>query len=208
MHGDEHYLEPFKAFSCYGHPITHPVTRRLVGVLGITCDTRNDSPLLAPLIARAARDIEERLLRSTRRAEQRMLAAFQTAAAGRNRPVLVLGEGVVPANPAAVELLDLIDDIRLRELAVGIVRRGVGACPQPHTVRSAELASGRDVAVRYQAVAPGAEGVLFEFEQLGGTDGTARIVGSSRRPAVRTTEPVPGTPVYVGGEPGTGRTTA
>lgn len=99
VHGEEHYLEPFKRFSCYGHPITHPVTRRLVVVLDITCDTGNDSPLLAPLIARAARDIEERLLQSTRRAEQRMLAAFQTAAAGRNRPVLVLGEGV--ARPAS-----------------------------------------------------------------------------------------------------------
>ncbi|GHB83235.1 sigma 54 type regulator [Streptomyces umbrinus] len=208
VHGEEHYLEPFKRFSCYGHPITHPVTRRLVGVLDITCDTGNDSPLLAPLIARAARDIEERLLQSTRRAEQRMLAAFQTAAAGRNRPVLVLGEGVVLANPAAVELLDPVDHIRLRELAAGIVRRGIGGCPQPHTVRSVELASGRDVSVRFQAVAPGVEGVLFEFDQPDGPGGTARIVGSPRRPAVRTTKPVPGTPVYVGGEPGTGRTRA
>ncbi|WP_420802577.1 aldehyde dehydrogenase family protein [Streptomyces cavernae] len=32
VHGDERYLEPFKRFSCYGHPITHPVTRRLEGV--------------------------------------------------------------------------------------------------------------------------------------------------------------------------------
>ncbi|KAB2340862.1 sigma-54-dependent Fis family transcriptional regulator [Actinomadura rudentiformis] len=205
VHGEEHYLEPFKRFSCYGHPIIHPVTRRLVGVLDITCDTGNDSPLLAPLIARAARDIEERLLQSTRRAEQRMLAAFQAAAAGRSRPVLVLGEGVVLANPSAVELLDPVDHIRLRELAVGIVHRGIGS-PPPHTVRSVELASGREVSVRFQAVAPGAEGVLFEFDKPDGTGATARIVGSARRPGVRTTEPVPGMPVYVGGEPGTGRT--
>lgn len=203
VHGAEHYLEPFKRFSCYGHPITHPVTRRLVGVLDITCDTGNDSPLLAPLIARAARDIEERLLQSTRRAEQRMLAAFQTAAAGRNRPVLVLGEGVVLANPAATELLDPVDHIRLRDLAAGLARRGIGGCPQPHTVRSVELASGRAVSVRYQAVAPGAEGVLFEFHE---PDAPAPHVGSTRRPVVRTAEPAPGTPVYVGGAPGTGRT--
>ncbi|MCX4703821.1 sigma-54-dependent Fis family transcriptional regulator [Streptomyces sp. NBC_01373] len=208
VHGEEHYLEPFKRFSCYGHPITHPVTRRLVGVLDITCDTENDSPLLAPLIARAARDIEDRLLQSTRRAEQRMLAAFQTAAAGRGRPVLVLGEGVVLANPAAVELLDPVDHIRLRELASGVVRRGIGPYPQPHVVRSVELASGRAVSVRFQAVAPGAEGVLFEFHEPNAPGTTAHLPGSIRRTAVRTTEPVPGTPVYVGGAPGTGRTRA
>ncbi|MYS63288.1 hypothetical protein GTW66_03905 [Streptomyces sp. SID5473] len=54
VHGEEHYLEPFKRFSCYGHPITHPVTRRLVGVLDITCPSAAGSPLLAPLVARAA----------------------------------------------------------------------------------------------------------------------------------------------------------
>ncbi|NUU23088.1 MAG: transcriptional regulator, partial [Streptomycetaceae bacterium] len=127
VHGEEHYLEPFKQFSCYGHPIIHPVTHRLEGVLDITCLTKDDSPLLTPFLARDARDIEERLLHDTRRAERRMLAAFRTAAAGRGRPVLVLGEGVVLANPAAVELLDPIDHFRLRTLADGLGRRGTRA---------------------------------------------------------------------------------
>jgi transcriptional regulator of acetoin/glycerol metabolism len=212
VHGPEHYLEPFKRFSCYGHPITHPVTRRLEGVLDITCLTRNDSPLLAPLIARAARDIEERLLRTARRAEQRMLAAYQVAAAGRHRPVLVLGEGVVLASPAAVELLDPVDHIRLRDLAAGLARRGTGGCPQPHLVHSVELSSGRTVSVRFEAVTPGTDGVLFEFHEAGEADTTTtRRRGPARarapRSAVRPAELVPGTPVYVGGAPGTGRTT-
>ncbi|MFP1629656.1 hypothetical protein ACLB9X_31875 [Streptomyces sp. 5K101] len=160
------------------------MTRRLVGVLDITCDTGNDSPLLAPLIARAARDIEERLLQSTRRAEQRMLAAFQTAAAGRNRPVLVLGEGVVLANPSAVELLDPVDHFRLRELAAGIVRRGSGGCPQPHTVRSVELASGREVSVRSR---PSRSGV-----RVCSSSSTSRTV-RTRRPGPSAP---PGVPPY------------
>ncbi|MCT9081841.1 sigma-54-dependent Fis family transcriptional regulator [Streptomyces fulvoviolaceus] len=207
VHGEEHYLEPFKQFSCYGHPISHPVTRRLEGVLDITCLTRNDSPLLTPLIARAARDIEERLLQTTRHVEQRMLAAFQVAAAGRIRPVLVLGEGVVLASPAAVELLDPVDHIQLRELAAGLGRRGTGGCPQPHLVRSVELSSGRTLSVRFQAVAPGTDGVLFEFHDPDEPGATAHRVGSARRPAVRPVELLPGTPVYIGGAPGTGRTT-
>ncbi|RVX38714.1 transcriptional regulator of acetoin/glycerol metabolism [Nonomuraea polychroma] len=190
VHGEEHYLEPFKRFSCYGHPIRHPATRRLEGVLDITCLAENDSPLLGPFLARAASDIEERLLLSARRAQQHMLAAFQAAAAGRTRPVLVLGEGVVLANPAAAELLDPIDHLRLRELAADLGRR------HRSEERGIELSSGRHLHVRLQAIAS-TDGTLFEF-----TDpGHARPVLVSRPQAPASTS------VYIGGEPGTGRTT-
>jgi transcriptional regulator of acetoin/glycerol metabolism len=196
VHGEEHYLEPFKRFSCYGHPIVHPVTHRLEGVLDITCLAENDSPLLGPFLSRAVGDIEERLLRSARRAEQRMLAAFQAASAGHSRPVLVLGEGVVLANPAAVELLDPVDHLRLRELAADLGGR------DRRETRAVELSSGRRLAVRFQAVAPGADGVLFEFAD------PDDLHGVPHRRAGRGAPPRPGTCVYVGGAPGTGRTTA
>lgn len=198
VHGEEHYVEPFKQLSCYGRPLIHPVTHRLEGVLDITCLARDDSPLLGPFIARAARDIEENLLRTARRTEQRMLAAFQTAAR-RNRPVLVVGEGVVLANPAAAELLDPIDHVRLRELANDLERR-VGGSREPCPVRSVELSSGRIVSVRVQVVSPGADGVLFEFP-----DREEQLTVPRRVP--RPSVPVPGTPTYVGGPPGTGRST-
>ncbi|MER6910361.1 helix-turn-helix domain-containing protein [Streptomyces sp. NPDC000594] len=203
VHGDEHYLEPFKRFSCYGHPITHPVTRRLEGVLDITCLSRDDSPLLGPFLARAARDVEERLLRSARVTEQRLLAAFQVASAGRRGPVLVLGEGVVLANPAAVELLDPVDHLRLRELAAGLSRRGGGRAGEGRTEEVA-LASGRTASVRFRALEAGAEGALFTFDDPEGSRrrGTAGTAGVSVRPPVA----APGTPVYIGGAPGTGRT--
>ncbi|MER5435878.1 helix-turn-helix domain-containing protein [Streptomyces sp. NPDC002588] len=198
VHGEEHYIEPFKQLSCYGQPIIHPVTHRLEGVLDITCLARDDSPLLGPFIARAARDIEENLLRTARRTEQRMLSAFQ-AAARRNRPVLVIGEGVVLANTAATELLDPIDHLRLRELATGLGRRP-GRSDEPCPVRSVQLSSGRTLSVRVQVVSPRAEGVLFEFP-----DQEERAVVP--RQVARPSEPVPGTPTYVGGPPGTGRST-
>ncbi|MGN9842489.1 sigma-54-dependent Fis family transcriptional regulator [Nonomuraea sp. H19] len=191
VHGEEHYLEPFKRFSCYGHPILHPVTRRLEGVLDITCLAENDSTLLGPFLSRAVSDIEERLLHTARRAEQRMLAAFQAASAGHGRPVLVLGEGVVLANSAAVELLGPVDHIRLRELAADLGGRD-------RETRPIELSSGRTLAVRLRAVAPGADGVLFEFTDPGETP---------HRGMARSTRPGPGTSVYVGGAPGTGRAT-
>ncbi|MER6077389.1 helix-turn-helix domain-containing protein [Streptomyces sp. NPDC001833] len=200
VHGEEHYVEPFKQLSCYGQPVIHPVTHRLEGVLDITCLSRDDSPLLGPFISRAARDIEENLLRTARRTEQRMLSAFQ-AAARRNRPVLVLGEGVVLANPTATELLDPVDHVRLRELANDLERR-VGGSREPCPVRSVELSSGRIVSVRVQVVSPGADGVLFEFPDQGQEE-RAVVPRQVPRPSV----PVPGTPTYVGGPPGTGRST-
>ncbi|TMR97133.1 hypothetical protein EJK15_19865 [Nonomuraea basaltis] len=197
VHGEEHYLESFKQFSCYGHPITHPVTRRLEGVLDITCLSEDDSPLLGPFLTRAVADVEERLLRTARHAEQRMLAAFQAAAAGHHRPVLVLGEGVVLANSAAVDLLDPVDHIRLRELAADLGGRA-GHSRSPET-RFLELSSGRRLAVRLQAVTPGADGVLFDFTD---PDETRQVPHRARVAPAR-----PGTSVYVGGAPGTGRTT-
>lgn len=198
VHGEEHYVETFKQLSCHGQPIIHPVTHRLEGVLDITCLARDDSPLLGPFIARAARDIEENLLRTARRTEQRMLSAFQ-AVARRNRPVLVIGEGVVLANTAATELLDPIDHLRLRELATGLGRRP-GASDEPCPVRSVELSSGRILSVRVQVVSPGAECVLFEFPDQ---EERAAVPRQVPRPSV----PVPGKPTYVGGPPGTGRST-
>jgi transcriptional regulator of acetoin/glycerol metabolism len=199
VHGAEHYLESFKELSCYGHPITHPVTHRLSGVLDITCLSKNDSPLLGPLIARAAHDVQERLLALTRRSEQRMLAAFQAAASGRNRPVLVLGTGVVLANPAAAELLDPVDHVRLRAFAAELSGRRRGETPALN--ESVRLASGRIVSVQAQLIEPGSDGVLFEF--VAAEPGVP--VDSVTSGAAAT--PVPGSPVYVGGAPGTGRTT-
>ena len=119
VHGEEHFIESLKKFSCYGHPVLNPVTRRLEGVLDITCLAENDNPLLAPFLVRATQQIEARLLAGARQAEQRMLAEFQHAQRrDRSRPVVALGEDVLLANAAATELLDAADHAMLRGMAV------------------------------------------------------------------------------------------
>lgn len=190
VRGEEHYLEPFKAFSCYGHPIRNPLNRRLEGVLDITCLSRDDSPLLAPFLLRAVSDIEERLVTTARLSQQRMLAEFQMATAGHHRPVLVLGKGVQLANPAAAELLDPADHAWLRQLASDL---RVDDSERSATVR---LTSGRDTAVRFRPVGPNAEGALFEFAEP--------VVEARSRSAARASDRT----AYVGGAPGTGRSTA
>ncbi|MCR3721322.1 MULTISPECIES: sigma-54-dependent Fis family transcriptional regulator [Prauserella salsuginis group] len=153
VHGDEHFLDALKPFTCYGHPITNPATGRLEGVLDITGLVEDANPLLAPFLLQAVTDIERRLLDGSNLAQQRLLAAFQ-AAQHRSSAVLALGEDVVLANSAAVDLVDPADHPMLRELSR--TRRGV---------RRVRLSSGTEVEVRMEAVSVNA-GMLFELAPL------------------------------------------
>ncbi|MEU6645961.1 helix-turn-helix domain-containing protein [Saccharomonospora sp. NPDC046836] len=201
VHGAEHYLEAFKRFTCYGQPIVHPATRRLEGVLDISGLVTDTNPLLAPFLGHAVADIERRLAAGSNQAQQRLLAAFQ-AAQRRSSAVLALGEDVVLANSAAVDLVDACDHALLRE--VSRTRRGV---------RRLCLTSGTEVEVRMEAVSVNA-GMLFELaplrpaypsrprrRALGGilpADAEERL----RRAAQARRR------VLVSGEPGTGHTAA
>ena len=184
VHGEEHFIESLKKFSCYGHPVLHPVTRRLEGVLDITCLAESENPLLAPFLVRAARQIEERLLAGTREAEQRLLAAFQqTVRRERDRPVVAVAGDVFLANSSAVELLDTADHAVLRGMAVD-------ASAGPHT-RPMRLATGQDVLTSFERIAHGA---VFTFEAV------------KPRPVLPQAHPKAS--VLVHGEPGSGRTSA
>jgi len=183
VHGEEHFIESLKKFSCYGHPIIHPATRRLEGVLDITCLAEHENSLLAPFLLRAARQIESRLLAGAREAEQRILAGFQTAVTrDRSRPVVALGEDLFLANASAVELLDSADHAVLRGLAV----------EAPGRPRRLELSTGKEVLVSFERIADGA---LFLFDP------------AVEQP-VRTSGRRVNAPTLVHGEPGSGRTRA
>lgn len=200
--GAEHYIEALKGFSCYGHPIMHPATGRLDGVLDITCPADEATPLLKPFLLRAVRDIEHMLLEDAREAERRLMAAFQEAAARRGHPVLVLGEDVVLANPAAVELLEPADHATLRQLAAELPRSSLTHCMT--------LPSGRDAEIRIEPVA-GTGGAVFSFASTverravprGAPEDTTtrlrRLLAGHRERRDR---------VLLGGEPGTGRSYA
>lgn len=206
VNGGEHYLESLKAFSCYGQPILHPVTRRLEGVLDITGVMPQANPLFAPFVQRAVRDIEHRLLNGSSRSEQYLLAAFQ-AAAQRSRAVVVLGEGVVLTSPSAVDLLEAADHALLRTLAPDTP-------PDRILVRELTLSSGRMVSAR--------------MEHIEGTDGTLFQLVPAQRPSTRAVRrgdraaagagaaldrelarlATTSSTVLIAGEPGSGRSTA
>ncbi|NBE51860.1 sigma-54-dependent Fis family transcriptional regulator [Streptomyces boluensis] len=207
VHGDEHFLEALKRFACYGHPIVHPVTKRLQGVLDITARSEDANPLFAPFLVRAVKDIEQRLLDSARESTQLLFAAFQSARR-RSTPVLVLGEELVLANAAAADLLDATDHAVLRDLAADVVSLG----PKSRRLR---LCSGTVVQVRAERIV-GTGGAAFELTPV---DAVRTPVPRRRKPtgtaAAATTAATPARTaaaarhrVLIAGEPGSGRTTA
>lgn len=56
--GPEHFHERLQPFACAGAPIRDPISRRIEGVLDISCLTEHSSPLMHSLVRSAAHDIE------------------------------------------------------------------------------------------------------------------------------------------------------
>ncbi|HJQ44985.1 MAG TPA: transcriptional regulator, partial [Amycolatopsis sp.] len=189
VHGHEHYAEALRGFSCYGHPIFHPVTRRLEGALDITLLAAEANPLLAPLVAKAVEEIERQLLEGSKLSERSLLAAFQSVSR-RTRPVVAIGPDLLLCNQAAADLLEGSDVAQLWNLA--------GEVTGPSEMET-ELRSGQRARVRAEPVSGARGGVLVEIRPLS-TD-EARRRGRVRPVAAATGH------VHIAGPPGTGRTT-
>ena len=129
----EHYLERWRCYTCYGHPVHHPVTGDLLGVLDLTGVDEAPGSLLAPLVRRAVRDIREELLAGARSAHRRLLGAYRDAVGRDDTPVLVLAPDLVLANRRCGDLLGAADHAVLRDL--------LAADPTP-TDTVVELSSG------------------------------------------------------------------
>jgi transcriptional regulator of acetoin/glycerol metabolism len=201
--GDEHYLEALKRFACYGHPIFNPVTRALEGVLDISCPVEHATPLLRPFVMSTVRGIEQRLAERACSSDMLVVEYYRATTRRRRRaPVMVLNEGAMVANPAAVELLEAADQALFRDLAESATH----LAPQVHHLA---LASGIEVEVRVQGI-PGTTAALFEIDRVPAGPGPR-----ATRPPARP-HGLPGelldnratrTPVLVAGEPGSGRST-
>ncbi|QBJ98569.1 Fis family transcriptional regulator [Rhodococcus sp. ABRD24] len=205
IHGHEHFLESFRQFSCYGHPIVHPVTRRIEGILDITATEKTANPLFAPFLARAVRDIEARLLEGARESDRRVVDAFQRAARQRGLAVAAMGQDIMLTNKAAVEMLAPSDHAALRTLAADV--------PAGESRRlDFVLSTGGSTGLRIDRVAGADSGALFLLD-----------VGDMRSPVRRTATPQDATSrlrrrlrelrsgtgaLALVGEPGSGRTWA
>lgn len=120
--GSEHYAERLAELTCIGIPLTHPVTRQLVGVMDITCPAKRTNTLLRPLVAQAAHDITERLYMQRNVGERALLRHFMQASRSCARGVVAINDHCMISNATASRMLVGIEHGLLWEQVGGVLR--------------------------------------------------------------------------------------
>jgi DNA-binding CsgD family transcriptional regulator len=122
VEGQEHFAEELTAMTCAAQPITDLRSGEFIGVVDLSCAASNGSPLLVPLVRRAARDVERRLFVGVQAAERALSLRFAQERRRRGSFVLV-GQHRMMANAAAKLLVDPEDEPALREYAGAVFSR-------------------------------------------------------------------------------------
>ncbi|MCE0765691.1 hypothetical protein LWC35_22695 [Pseudonocardia kujensis] len=206
--GGEHYQDAMQDFTCVGVPVLDPLSRRLEGVLDLTCASRDTNELLLPLLTEAVREIEVRLREQATVHERALFEEF-VARSRRRRSVAVasLNEEFLFTNSAAAQLFEPADHALLWDWARGAVASGREI--------TGRLTLTRDVVVDARCApvdggGPWPAGVVVTMVPADGraTAGSGSGPGSTwaqlQRRAGRLAEL--GGPLLLHGEPGVGKT--
>jgi transcriptional regulator of acetoin/glycerol metabolism/DNA-binding CsgD family transcriptional regulator len=147
--GHEHFADALTHLACAAVTVTDPATGRVIGVVDVTCTADDASPLMLPLVKRAAWEIGQRLLDDSSAEERILQEHFLRARRTSKGPVLALSRRTMLVNGAATGIIEPADrellwDSALRSLASGQ--------QQPFPV---PLASGRQITIRCEPVLDG-----------------------------------------------------
>jgi transcriptional regulator of acetoin/glycerol metabolism len=214
--GGEHFCVGFQAYACSAAPVRHPVTRAVVGLLDVTSDAREASPLAYALVAQAASAVERRMQEHLLGRERALLELYLRGRVARSSPLLTVdraGRTVIQNAPAAEQLAS--EDVSAAlALAREALRSGTDvsevlsfsrglARVQVHVARSEEEVIGAVIAVstpgRARAPAgrpPGDWGPL-----VAASPAMQRLLRQAERAALQST------PLLIEGEAGSGKLT-
>jgi transcriptional regulator of acetoin/glycerol metabolism len=117
IRGGEHYVAMWFGFACAGSPIRDPISRRVIGVVNLSCLAAESDPLLLALATSAARQIEDRMRVVAHEGETALLEAYLQQARRSSRGVLAIGGDVVLMNPYLRRILQGNDQTVLLEHA-------------------------------------------------------------------------------------------
>lgn len=147
--GAEHFVERLQSYACAGAPVRDPLTRRIEGVLDISCRSEHSSPVLHSLVRSAAAQIQEALLLDRDADQQALLGAYARADAPGRRAVLAVGRRTVLTNALTQTLLDPGDLLALQDHMRFVMLRA------PSTDEGVDLPSGARVRLRGTVVTVG-----------------------------------------------------
>lgn len=220
VRGAEHYVEALHPLACVAAPIRHPITRRVEGVLNITCLVADEHPLMKPTILRLVREIEAELYGQSSLQDRQLFQHFLSERRRLRAAVVAMNDNVVIANRLGAQLeLDprswtADDDDVDRDLVLKTDR------------------AGRTIEVRQVRDEGSAIGMLMVVEEPRGRAHRDANVGSASRPKAVPARPETasgtatlrlrswdgvvddalrllalGEPILVTGEPGVGKRT-
>jgi transcriptional regulator of acetoin/glycerol metabolism len=122
IQGSEHYVGTLGRLACAGSPIREPVTRRILGVIDLTCWAKNADPLLFVLAKSAGSQIEDRIRAMNNETETALLDAYLMQSRRYPAGVLAIGGDVVLMNPYLRQALDAADQTALLDHAAEMTR--------------------------------------------------------------------------------------
>ncbi|MDV8070962.1 helix-turn-helix domain-containing protein [Rhodococcus sp. IEGM 1366] len=207
--GAEHFAEFYQQASCTGAPVRHPITGNLLAVITISTGVAANTHLLKPLVHSVAVQLEQHALDVQQPAARVLLDAFLEASRVHLQPVVAFG----PQNI----VMQSVTAATLAPTDIGILRQRSGDSRHRHTTRiPVELSVGQfdahvtalghgagSIVVLERRRSYSAGGVAHsEFRLAGGSRSWATVVQRINQHVLK------GTPVVVGGESGTGKTSA
>jgi sigma-54 dependent transcriptional regulator, acetoin dehydrogenase operon transcriptional activator AcoR len=122
IQGSEHYVGTLGRLACAGSPIREPVTRRILGVIDLTCWAKQADPLLFVLAKSAGSQIEDRIRAMNNETETALLDAYLKQSRRYPAGVLAIGGDVVLMNPYLRQALDAADQTALLDHAAEMTR--------------------------------------------------------------------------------------
>ncbi|QJY47453.1 sigma-54-dependent Fis family transcriptional regulator [Pseudonocardia broussonetiae] len=210
VRGSEHFVQRFHDVTCVAAPVRHPVTRRVVGAVNVTCRAADTNSLLAVVVRKLVEEIRAALYDAATARERHLLSAFLEEQRRGGGPVAVVGDGLIIANPQAADLgldrLDLWDEIRALRGAGDDARIALPAdlTARVRLVREAGAPAGAVVTVAEAAASPEVPPAPARRARRA----AAADPGSEWEAAARRARSLAAQgPVVVLGEPGTGKRT-
>ncbi|MBS1692057.1 MAG: siderophore-interacting protein [Actinobacteria bacterium] len=140
IRGSEHYVGTLGQLACAGSPIRDPITRKVLGVVDLTCWASQSDPLLFVLAKSAGSQIEDRLSALKNESETALLDAYLKQSRRYPGGVLAVGGDVVLMNQYLRQALDARDQSALLDHAAELVRTAavttaVATLPSNSTIR-------------------------------------------------------------------------
>jgi transcriptional regulator of acetoin/glycerol metabolism len=183
IQGSEHYVGNLGRLACAGSPIREPVTRRILGVIDLTCWATQADPLLFVLAKSAGSQIEDRIRTMNNETETALLEAYLKQSRRYPAGVLAIGADVVLMNRYLRQALDPADQTVLLDHAAEMTRTtftstAVAALPSGASVKIS-AAERIAVGVRSDSVVFHVSVHIAESVPVRGTHSIPRLAGRS-----------------------------